>query len=78
MTTIHQQIYELQRELRMRRKVYPDWTVDRPGRPAKLKPETAAHRIECLEDVIQKLEAERDATSPLLFPSDPLKHRDDG
>ncbi len=48
---LHMCIEELKRELAVRRNVYPAWV-----RKGRLKPETAAHRVLCIEKTIQLLQ----------------------
>ncbi|CCG99817.1 hypothetical protein FAES_1807 [Fibrella aestuarina BUZ 2] len=50
--TLEQEIKELERELSMRRSVYPEWSK---GPKPRLKPDTADHRIACLESTLARL-----------------------
>lgn len=52
--TLAQEIAEIERELRMRQSVYPDWTK---GPSPRLKPDTADHRLACLESTLKRLRA---------------------
>lgn len=54
--TIDEQIKELERELRTRRNVYPEWTK---GPNPRLKLETATHRIACIEATLKVLRAQQ-------------------
>lgn len=64
--TTQQILAEVQRELDMRKKVYPGWI-----KQGKIVKTTAHHRIEvmeALEKMLQPMaEAERKATTPELF-----------
>lgn len=51
---------ELERELKVRERVYPDWTK---GPNKKLKPEEAEHRIGCIKWLIDHLKQQIAATS---------------
>jgi len=46
------QLAELERELKMRQRVYPNWT-----KQGRLDRETAAHRVACLIEVIEDFKA---------------------
>ncbi|TDB64388.1 hypothetical protein [Arundinibacter roseus] len=50
-TTLSEQIAEIKRELAMRKKVYPDWK-----RTGRIHPKEADHRIQVLEDLLERLE----------------------
>jgi len=73
-TTPGQRVAELLRELSMKRKYYQQWErnyrLNLPGQ--KIKPEDAAHRIACFEDVIEDLyqlyPGLRPASTGTLFP----------
>lgn len=49
-TTKAQRLAELERELGMKKKHYPDWVRD-----GKLSDATSAHRIRCFEEVLNDL-----------------------
>lgn len=51
---LHQQIAELERELAMRREVYPGWIE-----LGRIKEATANYRIRCLEAAIEQLKARK-------------------
>ena len=53
--SLQDEISELERELKMRRRVYPNWSK---GPNAKLTPEQAAHRIACLEATLERLKGQ--------------------
>ncbi|WP_138994021.1 hypothetical protein [Larkinella sp. C7] len=50
--TIDDEIHEIERELKMRRSVYPKWTS---GPSPTLKPETAKLQMERMESVLARL-----------------------
>lgn len=50
--TIHHQIQEIERELAMRRRVYPRWV-----RLGKIRKMDADHRVEVLESILEELHA---------------------
>lgn len=51
---IEQQIRCVEREIRMRERVYPRWTA-----AGKMKPENAEYEIEAMRAVLRTLQAER-------------------
>ncbi|GAB3783230.1 hypothetical protein GCM10028818_40760 [Spirosoma horti] len=54
--TIDDEIKELQRELNVRRRVYPDWSK---GPNPKLKPAEAERRISVMERTLERLKTEK-------------------
>ncbi len=50
--TLDDEIRELERELGMRQRCYPDWTK---GPAPKLKPELAEHRLACTRATLERL-----------------------
>lgn len=54
--TLDDEIEELERELKIRQRVYPEWTA---GYTPKLKPEEASKRIAILQSAIDRLKRER-------------------
>lgn len=53
---ILEQIASVERELRMRDRVYPRWVEN-----GKMSPQKAKHEIACMEAVLRTLMRERDA-----------------
>jgi len=49
-TTMNDRIKAVQREIQLRKRVYPRWVE-----AGKLKPEAAAFQIKCMEDVYEML-----------------------
>lgn len=50
MITHKEVIEELEREFKVRSKIYPEWI-----RGGKIKPTDAKHRIDCIKSAIEKL-----------------------
>lgn len=48
------EIVELERELKVRENVYPEWSK---GPSPRLKPATAEHRLDCLRATIKRLKS---------------------
>ena len=66
MITMHECIVELQRELAVRKRVYPRWQED-----GKLTAEQAAHRIDVIETILRVYERMHEAheqSQTDLFP----------
>lgn len=69
MKTLHELIASAQRELTLRRIVYPARIAQR-----KMEESKARHEIECMEHILDTLEQLRDGKAPCFIASEPYPY----